>query len=394
MRPFASLMPYAEALGLARTAVKPVAASERASLTEACGRVAASDILASRDFPDHARSAMDGYAVRAAEVPGTLPLAGHAHLGEPFAGDFPAGACVEIATGALMPQGADAVVMVEETSREADLVTFSAKAKPGQNLSPVGEDLKAGDAVVRSGQILHPGLLAALAATGRGEAWVLRRPVVALATGGDEVVAPGRPLKGPDGVWNANTVSLSALVRAHGGESRALGIVPDTVKDLQAAVRKASDADLIVFSGGTSVGPKDFTLDVLGGGELIFRGVAIRPGRPTLFGRLASGQLFLGLPGYPVSCLVMGYAFLVPMLRRMGGLPERWGRREVLPLAEEVAGHERFHTFLTVKADADGVRQAFRKSSTVTSVSQADGIVEVPAGSTLPKGKAVEVLFL
>ncbi len=394
MRPFESLMPYAQALTLALEASHPVTTSERVSLTEASGRIAAAEILASRDFPDRDRAAMDGYAVRAAEVPATLSLAGHAHLGEPFSGAPVHGSCVEIATGALMPEGTDAVVMVEETRREGEGVVFPKPASPGQNLSPVGEDLKAGDAVVRAGQILHPGVLAALAATGRGEAWALRRPVVALATGGDEVVEPGRPLKGPDGVWNANTASLSALVRAHGGQARTLGIVHDSVEALKGAVEKAGEADLIVFSGGTSVGPKDFTLDLLGGGELIFRGVAVRPGRPTILGRLPSGTLFLGLPGYPVSCLVMGYAFLVPMLRRMAGLPDRWGRRELLPLAEALPAVDRFHTFLTVKVDAGGVRQAFRKSSTVTSVSLADGIVEMPVGPGLPKGKMVEVLFL
>ncbi len=358
--------------------------------------MAAFDVPAPRDFPDRARAAMDGYAVRAEGVPGSLPLAGHSHLGEPFAGALPPGACVEIATGALLPEGADAVVMVEETRREGERVVFQAAAKPGQNVSPIGEDLKAGEAVVRAGQVLHPGVLASLAATGRAEVSVLRRPVVALATGGNEVVEPGKLLKGPDGVWNANTATLSALVLAHGGHARPLGIVHDTLKDLRGAVAKAGDADLIVFSGGTSVGPKDFTLDVLldGGGELIFRGVAVRPGRPTLLGRLASGQLFLGLPGYPVSCLVMGYAFLVPMLRRMGGLEERWGRRETLPLAEPLPAVERMHTFLTVKVGPDGVTQAFRKSSTVTSVSEADGILEMPVGPALKKGQRVEVLFL
>jgi molybdopterin molybdotransferase len=174
-----------------------------------------------------------------------------------------------------------------------------------------------------------------------------------------------------------------------------LGIVPDTVKALKTAVEKAGDADLIVFSGGTSVGPKDFTLDALGGGDLIFRGVAVKPGRPTILGRLPDGRLFLGLPGYPVSCLMMGYAFLVPMLRRMAGLPERWGRWETLPLAEPLPAAEQFHTFVTVRTGPDGVRSCFRKSSTVTSFSGADGIVALPVGSPArAKGERVEVLFL
>ncbi len=396
MRPFASLMPYPQALARALEAARAVPGVERVPLGKAAGRVCAEEVQSKGDVPSHPRAAMDGYAVRAAALPGFLPMAGHSHLGEPFAGPLPQGACVEIATGALLPEGADAVVMVEETGREEGGVRFPGPASPGQNISPRGEDLRTGDPVARAGQVLHPGILMALAATGHADAAVLRRPRIVHATGGDEVVEPGRALKGPDGVYNANSTALSALVEAHGGVSRSLGIVPDAVGALQAAVALAGEADLIVFSGGTSVGPKDFTLDVLGkGSELIFRGVAVKPGRPTILGRLKDGRLFLGLPGFPVSCLAMGYAFLVPMLRRMAGLPARWGRRETFSLAGPLPGAGKMHTFLTVKVGPDGVRQAFRKSSTVTSFSEADGIVELPVGTPgRSAGSEGEVLFL
>lgn len=395
MRPFEGLMPFPEALARALEASHPVEGAEAVALDAACGRVSFGNLLAAGDQPPMAKAAMDGYAVSTLSFRETLSCAGSSHAGSPFGGRLPEGACVEIATGAAMPEGADAVVMVEETTREGDRVRFSASPVAGQNVSPRGEDVRAGDVLVPSGAFLHPGLLAAAAAAGAATLDVLRLPVVAHATGGDEVAPPGGELRGKDGVFDANSTIVSALARAHGAEARALGIVPDTVPALQGALGRARGADLVVFSGGTSVGPKDFTLDALGGGDVLFRGVAVKPGRPTILARLADGRLFLGLPGYPVSCLVMAHAFLVPMLRRMARLQGRWGRREALPLAEPWPAVGKLHTFLTVRVGPEGVRRAFRKSSTITSVSRADGIVELPVGTPAKAaGDRVEVVFL
>ena len=395
MRPFASLMPYPQALAKALAAVRPVTGSERMLLQDAPGRLLAEDVLSPGDLPPIARAAMDGYAVAAESVPGELPCAGASHAGIPFKGTMKPGTCIEIATGAAIPKGADAVVMVEETVREGKKIRFSKPARPGQNLSPKGEDLKKGQPIARSGQLVHPGVLAALAASGQTDLKVIRRPRVAHATGGDEVVKPGQALKSVDGVYDSNSFAVSALARAHGGEPRPLGIVPDTIEALREAVDRMKDADLVVFSGGTSVGPKDFTLDVLGKDtELIFRGVAVKPGRPTMLARLADGRLFLGLPGYPVSCLMMGYAFLVPMLRKMAGVPAGWGRTESFPAAEAIRAAEAMHTFVTVRVEKGKAKPVFRKSSTLTSFSTAEGIVELGAGEAIRKGEVAAVRFL
>lgn len=396
MRPFESLIPYAEALAKALAACAPVDGTEQVALAAAVGRVAGETVKADGDVPARSRAAMDGYALAAAAGRGPLPLAGFSHLGRPFPGSLPPGACVEIATGALLPEGADCVVMVEEATREGGTVSFQKAPKSGQHVSEPGEDLRRGDILVEAGRLVHPGVLAVLAASGRDRLTVRRRPVVAHATGGDEVVAPGGSLRGPDGVFDTNNATVAALAAAHGAEARSLGIVPDAIEALVGAVARGTGADLLVFSGGTSVGPKDFTLDVLGPGtELLFRGVAVKPGRPTLLGRLEDGRLFLGLPGYPVSCLMMGYAFLAPMLRRLAGLPARWGTRDRMRLAEAWPAVGNLHTFVTVKAGPDGVRACYRKSSTITSFSEADGLVERPAGDPArAAGDPVDVLWL
>ena len=399
MRPLKALLPLDEALRRCLEVARPIERTERVSLPEARDRVMAEDLRAPRDVPQTDRAAMDGYAVRAADTrratktrPAILECTGAI-----FAGDRPRsrvgeGTCVQIATGAAVPAQADAVVMVEDTDRDRDRVRIYRPARRGQNISRRGSDLRARDPVVARGERLTPAKVGALAAIGRSTVRVYARPTVALLTTGDEVVPPGERLRAGQ-VYDINSYTLAAVVREHGGRPVLQGHVSDRLDRVEEALARALASDLVIVSGGSSVGTRDLLLDAFqAAGEILFHGVAIRPGRPTLLA-VARGTPVLGMPGNPTSCLNNAYVFVVPMLRRMARRAPPSERVVRATLASPLEGPSDKVAFVTVRLEAGRAVPVYKESGAITSMSRADGYVVLPTGGArLEAGTSVDVV--
>jgi len=377
--------------------VRAISRTERVALENAAGRVTAADVLSPMDVPPFSRSAMDGYAVLASatsgasrSVPARLRLIDRIYTGEVSSVTVTAGACAEIATGAPLPAGADAVVMVEETARNGndDAVEIFSAASPGQNVGRRGADIVAGDRVVSAGDLLTPSRVGALAAIGRRDVEVYAKPRVAILSTGNEVVEPGQTLA-PGQIFDVNRFTLAAIVSTHGGIPAAHRAAQDTVDALIAALDRTAEADLIVFSGGSSVGERDLVVDAIAArGEMIFHGIAVRPGKPTAFA-IVSGTPFFGMPGNPTSCLSNAYILLVPFLRAIARLPPYAPRIVRAPLGRRIVSAANRHQFYTVRLQDGIAYPAFKGSGDITSLSQADGYIEIPADRDTVEEQAI-----
>lgn len=292
----------------------------------ALGRVLAEDVLADRNYPPFDRSTRDGYAVQSADVlrPGSkLRLIGESRAGVPFAGSVRTGECVRILTGAALPDGANAVVMQEYARVEGDTVTFDRPATAGQNIVPAAAEARCGEALVTRGTRLGYAELALVAQVGAVRLPVARRPRVAILSTGDEIVDVSKA-PGPFEIRNSNSVSLAAQVALAGGDPVVLGNAPDEVAELRARILRGVDSDILVLSGGVSVGTYDLVEPVLRelGAEFFFDSVAIRPGKPAVFGSCRSKPVF-GLPGNPVSTMVTFELLVVPAIEILSGAKSR-----------------------------------------------------------------------
>ncbi len=386
MRPFTSTISLEEARLLLTEHLRPITRTERVVLSDAGGRVAAADVPSPVDVPPFARSAMDGYAVIAADVAAAAPetpvrlrIADRIFTGQPSGYTVEPGSCAEIATGAPIPAGADAVVMVEETRRvDEHHVDVAAAARAGQNIGRQGADIVTGDLVVRAGQALNASRLGAVAAVGALEVDVFARPRVALVSTGNEVIDPGQPLL-PGQIYDVNRFTLAAVVREHGGIPQAHRPAQDTLASLHDTLDRCADADIIVFSGGSSVGDRDLLVDLIADrGQLVFHGIAVKPGKPTLFA-LVNGAPFFGMPGNPTSCLSNAYILLVPFLRATARLPIYPARTLRVPLGRRIVSQAGRHQFYTVRVTDGLAHPAFKASGDITSLSQADGYIEIPS---------------
>ena len=319
----AELLSVAEALRRVLAEAKPLPTVET-SLNDAHGLVLAQDLAALRTQPPAANSAMDGYAVRAADVaqaPVTLDIIGEIAAGHPFHGTVGEGQAARIFTGGVMPAGSDTVVIQEHTTRDGDKVTVKKPAAKTRNVRNAGIDFSQGDALLAKGRRLTDRDLMLAAAMNYPRLPVHRRPRIAVLGTGDELVPPGSTAK-PGQIVYSNGFALLALVRSEGAEPIDLGVVGDRVEDIVAAIRKARDAgaDVLVTTGGASVGDHDLVQKALAaeGLNLSFWRIALRPGRPTMHGKLGAMQV-LGLPGNPVSSYVCAFLFLVPLIRTLMG---------------------------------------------------------------------------
>jgi molybdopterin molybdotransferase len=318
------LMPVSEALARLLEGVG-LSPTDMVSLDQANGRVLAADLAATRTQPPFAASAMDGYAVRSDDVataPATLKVIGEAPAGHGFAGILAPGQAVRIFTGAPLPEGADTILIQEDTTRDGDLVTAQASPAKGLYVRPAGLDFNTGDVLINAGKRLSYRDIALAAAMNHAEIPVRKRPVVAILATGDELVRPGMD-PGPDQIIASNHAGVAALVEDCGGVALDLGISPDDPEIMAGFVRKAieADADILVTLGGASVGDHDLVQDVLGaeGMDLAFWRIAMRPGKPLMAGRLGRTRV-LGLPGNPVSSLVCALLFLRPLIGAMLGM--------------------------------------------------------------------------
>jgi molybdopterin molybdotransferase len=299
---------------------------EEIPLAEALGRVLAEEIRADRDYPPFNRSTRDGFAVRSGDLaspPRTLEVIGEIKAGDSFTGEIAAGQCAQIMTGAAVPRGADAVVMIEHTRTDGPRVTFDRAAGHGQNIVPRGSEGRAGDVLLRPGARLGYAELALAAQVGRHRLRAHRKPRVAILSTGDEVVAvDAQP--GPFQIRNSNSVSLAAQVALAGGEAVTLGNARDEAGELRAKIERGLHEDVLVLSGGVSMGKYDLVETVLRdfGAEFFFDAVALRPGRPAVFG-LCRGKPVFGLPGNPVSTMVTFELFVVPAIDLLGGTGAR-----------------------------------------------------------------------
>jgi molybdenum cofactor synthesis domain-containing protein len=401
MRPLKRLIQMEEALALAKGHAVPITRTESVSMLDAASRVAAEEVVSRISVPPFSRSAMDGYAVRAEDTYGASKLGPISlrRLEVIYAGSVPKrkvgkGQCGEIATGAMLPKGTDAVVMVEDTESDGELVLVYSPVHPGQNVSKKGEDIKPGTKVVSKGDLLNPSKIGALAALGKKGVRVFSKPLVAVIPTGNEIAELGRPLK-PGQVYNINSYTLSSVIRANGCDALTLNIVDDHLADLEEVVKDNSECDMLVFSGGSSVGERDIMLDVLErNGKVIFHGVAIKPGKPTLFGVIGR-QLVFGMPGYPTACLSNAYMLLAPVLRKIARLPDKSQESVEAKMAKRVVSTTGRTQFLTVKLENDVAHPAFKESGAITSMAFADGYVVIPADvDLLEKGEAVRVYLL
>ncbi|GAB4225449.1 MAG: molybdopterin molybdotransferase MoeA [Kiloniellaceae bacterium] len=395
------MISVAEALERILKAFGPVPA-ETVGLGEAFGRVLASDIHARVTQPPHAVSAMDGYAVRAgdvARVPVTLKMIGAVPAGALFEGEVGPGEAVRIFTGAPLPAGADAIVIQEDTEAGDGEVVVKESCKAGNYVRPAGLDFAEGDPGPRAGRPLSARDVGLIAAMNHPWVQVRRRPRVAILATGDEVVMPGEPL-GPSQIVSSNGLALAAFVRACGGEPVQLGIAPDKEEQLAALAAGARGADLLLTAGGASVGEHDLVQKVLGeqGLELDFWKIAMRPGKPLMFGQLG-GTPMIGLPGNPVSALVCSLLFARPALNALLGLDLPAHPVQQMVLGGDLGANDRRQDYLraTIAGNGDGRRSATpygrQDSSMLALLASADGlIVRPPHAPAAAKGELVDVL--
>ena len=297
----------------------PIAQAESVSIRDALGRVLAEDIVPRINVPAHDNSAMDGYAVRFSDLERPLKEIGSALAGKPFHGKLGAGECVRIMTGAVMPQGADTVVIQEVVRKEGDRIRVPPGQKKAQNVRYAGEDLKIGVAVLTPGVLLKPADIGLIASLGIGEVRVKRRLRVAFFATGDELASIGTPLKEGE-IYDSNRYTVHGMLARLGVEAIDMGVVRDDPARLEKAFRQASEkADVVITTGGVSVGEADFVKQLMAKlGEVLFWKIAMRPGRPMAFGRIGNAFLF-GLPGNPVAVMVTFYQFVRDALLHLSG---------------------------------------------------------------------------
>lgn len=321
------MLSFEQALAIVRekvSAANPQRATETIPLGDALGRVLAEDVAADRDYPPFHRSTRDGFAVNSAEVshtPVTLERVGEIQAGQHFEGRIEEGQCLQIMTGAPLPEGADAVVMIEHTRAESSRIEFKRAVELWENVVRRGSEAPVGSKILPVGRRLGAGEIGLLASVGKARVTVFIQPSVAILPTGDEVV-PIEQAPQWFQIRNSNAMMLVAQVKAAGGVPKVVGIAPDEKEALRRLILEGLQSDLLILSGGVSMGKYDLVKEVLGelGAEFIFHGVAIRPGKPLLFGRAREKFLF-GLPGNPVSSYVTFELFARPALRVLAGEP-------------------------------------------------------------------------
>ncbi len=377
-------------------------ASEIVGLDEALGRVLVADLSATRTQPPFAASAMDGYALRAGDAASEgarLTVIGVSQAGKRFAGSLGPGQAVRIFTGAPVPDGADAILIQENATRDGDIVTVTSPVTEGLHVRPAGLDFKKNERLLAAGLVLGSRAIALAASMNHAQIAVRARPRVAILATGDELVPPGGD-PGPDQIIASNSAGVAALVREAGGEPIDLGIAPDDVSAIGEAVARAGDADILTLIGGASVGDHDLVQEALvqRGMTLNFWRIAMRPGKPLMVGHLQAMRV-LGLPGNPVSAMVCGHIFLKPLIRALLGLTPGPATHMAI-LGADMAANDRRQDYIRAALASDNGRTVatpFQRqdSSMMATLARADAlIVREPFAEAAPAGTPVPMIRL
>lgn len=387
---------FDEALAEILATIPGPLAAEQVALPKALGRVTAQPIVSRRTQPPLAVSAMDGYAVRAADLPGALKVTREIAAGQFDDRALEPGEAVRIFTGAPLPPGADAIAIQENAIDVEGGVRFDESIDVGRYVRAAGLDFSEGDTLVPAGRIISPRNIAVIA--GGNHPWVKvhRRPRVAVVATGDEIRAPGESL-GPAQIVSSNNLALAAFIEAQGGEAVDFGTVGDTLDAVESAAQQLTGFDIVVTTGGASVGKHDLVAQGFGnqGLDLSFWKIAMRPGKPLLFGRFSSG-LFLGLPGNPVSSLILALLVLRPMMRKMMGLPTDLPRQQAT-IAHDLPANDQRRDFIRATRLSDGTidARARQDSSMLTTLLGAEVLMDRLAhDAPLKKGATVQVIDL
>jgi molybdopterin molybdotransferase len=402
--PVNPMLSFEEALAIVREKVSgahPRPATETLPLGDVLGRVLAEEVVADRDYPPFNRSTRDGFAVRSSDVSGASALlerVGELRAGEHFQGRVGPGQCVQIMTGAPLPEGADAVVMIENASVKGSRVETNRPAGPWENVVRQGSEAPAGGKVLPAGRCLGPGEIGLLASVGKAQVKVFVQPTVAILPTGDEIVPVDQTPEWFQ-IRNSNAAMLRAQVMAAGGVPMIVGIAPDEKEALRRMILEGLQSDLLILSGGVSMGKYDLVAETLRelGADFIFHGVAIRPGKPLLFGR-ARGKFFFGLPGNPVSSYVTFELFARPALRMLAGGPFEEPVFLRARLAKPIRQRHGLTAFMPVrmemqKSDAVVNLVGWQGSGDLVGVAAANGFLVVhPEQDDLVAGDWVDVL--
>jgi molybdopterin molybdotransferase len=314
---------FEQALQRIQQSISPIRGKKNVTIREAAGHILANDVTSPMDVPPFINSAMDGYAICAADIPAdgsaTLKVIGKSFAGKPFDGSCQRGEAVRIMTGAVVPQGADTVIMQEHAEVNGEQIRIGSEHKPQQNVRKPGDDFFCGDTIICAGERLSPAKLGLLASVGVTEFKVIRKPVVAFFSTGDELKGVGQTLQ-PGDIYDSNRYILFGMLQKMGVECIDMGVVPDIREEIEATLKEAATiADMVITSGGASVGEADFIKLILDEiGEVGFWKIAMKPGKPLAFGHI-NNTVFFGLPGNPVSAMATFYQFVQPSLRLLEG---------------------------------------------------------------------------
>jgi molybdopterin molybdotransferase len=382
-----------DAKGLFLNSFQPLTKIEVLSIEDSDRRIIAENIIAGIDVPHYRRAAMDGFAVMASETLG-------AGSGSPvilrLGNNIEKGTCVRVHTGSPMPDGSDAVVMLEDTILCGDCVEIFTQTHPFKNVGEIGEDIRKGEIILNEGHRLRPCDIAVLASLGIGNIKVFMKPLVLIIPTGEELVPRSKPNLKEGEVYETNGLMSAIYIRKWGGITRLHDIVTDSPEMIREAIKSNLDADMIMTSGGTSVGKRDYLPSVVGSmGKLLVHGVGISPGKPAALGIINSKPVVC-LPGYPVAGIVALFYFARAALRKLGHIPDEPDRSVRAVLSEKIAGRTGYKTFARVKLDnGRAIPLATSGAGILSSVSKADGFVIIPENiEGLNAGEKVEVVLI
>ena len=379
-----SLISFEEALTIVMDTVRPLTATEPVRLDFALNRVIAADFATSLDVPTFTRSSMDGYAVRSRDTtgssrenPAVLSVAGVIYAGDLPKSKVGKGSCIQVATGAILPTGADAVIKVEDTATIDGRVHIFHPVRRGENTGSIGEDVRKDAVAFPQGTVIDANKIALMASQGKTRVEVYARPQIAVLPSGNELIAAGKRLRRGQ-IHDSNSRGIAAVVEANGGEALTSGIVRDRADVLRGMIAEGLKYDMVVISGGSSVGERDLVAGVLEGwGKILFHGVRMRPGKPVLFA-VVEGKPLFGLPGVPPASLTCAQVLLAPAVRKMAHLPARTGNTITLPLAGDLAVRPGLQQFIAVNIENNQVMPTPKEAGSVVTLARAAGYITVP----------------